>query len=293
MNTTEAIQSIYYAYRGKGASKTPIFGSEKANTCLAIMNRKKNEWANDSDQTWVSNFNYVAPNEVGLVSTAGTTTLTGTNTYFTDYQVGDKITVYGETVRTIDTITSDTVLTVSVAFTNTASSLTHKRTIIIQSGVQSYNLNRSFLTPSDKVLVTTTSSNTLKLGLATPQERESDCYISSRNPKVLTFVNDITSTDQKVGGTLSVPAYYLPADMVLATDLVPVDNPEWLVYIVASELARNDPAKESMFATLVGMANDLYVKMVSANSNIGFLNGGTVYNNMPQISNDLNEDWTI
>ena len=293
MNVTEAIQSIYYVYRGKGASKTPIFGSEKANTCLAIMNRKKNEWANDSDQTWVSNFSYVAPNEVGLVATAGTTTLTGTNTYFTDYQVGDKITVYGETVRTIDAITSDTSLTVTVAFTNTAANLTHKRTIIIKSGVTSYNLNRNFLTPSDKVLVTTTLNNTLKLGLANPQERESDCYLSSRNPKVLTFVNDITATDQKVGGTLNVPAYYLPADMVLSTDLVPIDNPEWLVYIVASELARNDPAKEDQFATLVGMANDLYSKMCSSNLNIGFLNGGTVYNNMPQISNDLDEDWTL
>ena len=292
MNVTEAIQSIYYVYRGKGASKTPIFGSEKANTCLAIMNRKKNEWANDSDQTWVSNFSMIAPNEIGTVATTGTTTLTGAGTFFTDYQVGDKITVSGETIRTIDAITSDTVLTVSVAFSNTSSSLTHKRTIIIKSGVTSYNLNRNFLTPSDKVLVTTTSQ-VLQLGLATPQERTAECYLSSRNPKILAFVNTISSTDQKVGGVLSVPGYYLPADMVLATDLVQIDNPEWLVYIVASELARNDPAKESQFATLVGMANDLYVKMVAANFNIGFLNGGTVYNNMPQISPDLETDWTL
>jgi hypothetical protein len=59
----------------------------------------------------------------GLVSTAGTTTLTGVDTNFADYIVGDTITVEGETVRTIATITNDTLLTVSLAFTNTANGL--------------------------------------------------------------------------------------------------------------------------------------------------------------------------
>lgn len=60
----------------------------------------------------------------GLVATAGTTTLTGTGTQFTkSFIVGDTITVSGETVRTIQSITSDTVLDVTVAFSTTASSL--------------------------------------------------------------------------------------------------------------------------------------------------------------------------
>jgi hypothetical protein len=61
---------------------------------------------------------------VGTVSTPGSsTTLTGVGTQFTNtFKVGDTLTVAGETVRTIATITSDTVLDVSVAFSVTARS---------------------------------------------------------------------------------------------------------------------------------------------------------------------------
>jgi hypothetical protein len=62
----------------------------------------------------------------GTVATNGTITLTGTSTQFTNtFKVGDTITVSGETVRTIATIVSDTSLTVSVAFTTTASALAY------------------------------------------------------------------------------------------------------------------------------------------------------------------------
>jgi len=62
----------------------------------------------------------------GTGATTGTTTLTGTGTKFlTDFQVGDTITVNGETVRTVASVTSDTVLDVTVAFTNTASGKTY------------------------------------------------------------------------------------------------------------------------------------------------------------------------
>jgi len=292
MNAQQFLDSVYTTYRGKIQTKTPLFGSDKANVVLSIANRKKNEWANDTTQAWRSLFRMTAPYETGTVATAGTTTLTGTGTYFTDYQVGDRITVSGETERTIDSITSDTVLTVSVAFSNTASGLNFIRSIIIKSGITSYNLPRSFITPSDKVLVTT-STQTYEFSIYSPQKRASDCYIYGNNPKVLTFSDPISVTGQLVGGVLTVPACFLPNDLVNATDLIPVDNPEWLVYIVASELARNDPAKDDQFPTLVAMANDLYSKMSIANFNLGFLNGGTVYNNMPQISEDLDTDWTV
>ena len=61
----------------------------------------------------------------GTVSTVGTTALTGIETNFADYAVGDTITVTGETTRIIATITNDTSLTVTSAFANTASSLTY------------------------------------------------------------------------------------------------------------------------------------------------------------------------
>lgn len=65
----------------------------------------------------------------GTVATNGTTTLTGTSTQFLNtFKVGDTITVSGETIRTIATIASNTSLTVTVAFSTTASSLSYTLT---------------------------------------------------------------------------------------------------------------------------------------------------------------------
>jgi len=295
MIASDLIADAYTIYRGKGASKTPVFGTEKSNTALSIANRKQREWARDSNQTWVSNFrsDLTAFAQPGTVATTATTTLTGTSTYFTDYAVGDTIVVSGETVRTIDTITSDTSLTVTVAFSNTASSLTFTRRPIITTGVQEYSLHRNFFVPSDKITVTT-STQDVTFDFAKPQARDmADIYISGRSPKMLTFYNDIESTSQIVGGTLKVPGYFIPDDLAAATDEVSVDDPEWLAYAVAAELARNDPAKDSEFGNLISMSNDLYRKMINANNAIGFLQNGTIPNNMPQISPSLDTDRTI
>ena len=63
---------------------------------------------------------------IGTVTTNGTTSLVGINTQFTNtFNIGDTITVSGETVRTIATITDDTHLTSTIAFTSSASSLTY------------------------------------------------------------------------------------------------------------------------------------------------------------------------
>lgn len=290
MNATNLITEVYYAYRGKGATRVPVWGSEKQQTALAIANRKQNEWATDSDQIWASNFSATAPNEAGTVATAGTTALTGTDTYFTDYNVGDQITVGGETVRTIDTIVSDTSLTVTVAFANTASAKTFTRTTLIATGVQAYSLNRKLIAPASEVIVTTTTQD-VPFQYTKPQSRDTgDVYISGRNPRLVTFYNDIEATSQIVGGTLKIAGYYMPDTLVAQTDLVSVDDPNWLVYATAAELARNDPAKDSEFGNLMGMANDLYRKMIAANRNIGFLQGSTIPNNMPALG-EQSGDW--
>lgn len=74
---------------------------------------------------------------IGTVATNGSTTLTGTGTNFLSvYQAGDSIYVDGETVRTIASITSDTSLVSTVAFSTTASALKHKsKTEIIYNDI--------------------------------------------------------------------------------------------------------------------------------------------------------------
>jgi len=287
MITSELLTNVFYLYKGKGATKIPIFGSEKSNTALAIANIKKDKWARDTKVSWASNFSYSFPDEVGTVATTGTTTLTGTGTFFTDYNVGDKITVSGETVRTIDAIASDTSLTVTVAFTNTASSLTFKRSVIVKTGVQEYSLNRNFHVPSDQVIVE--STNNTYLSTTKPQDRDyADVYFAGRNPKKIVFYNDVDNMNI-VGGELKVPAYYIPTNLVAASDVVPVDDPHWLEYETAAELARNDPTKDDQFGNLQGIANDLYTQMIQANSALGFQQYNTVRNLMPVIGSESEE----
>lgn len=78
---------------------------------------------------------------IGVVATNGSTTLTGTGTNFLAvYHAGDSIYVDGETIRTIAAVASNTSLTVTSAFSTTASSLKHrnKRQIIYNSTVIEY-----------------------------------------------------------------------------------------------------------------------------------------------------------
>ena len=62
----------------------------------------------------------------GTITTAVSTALTGTGTNFTDFKVGDIIKVVGDTSRIINTITSDTAGTVTVAFTGVLTAVDYK-----------------------------------------------------------------------------------------------------------------------------------------------------------------------
>jgi len=166
-------------------------------------------------------------------------------------------------------------------------------TPVISTSTFAYDLDTSFMFPSDFFTITKTTGDIVEIPVTKPQQRldnTESVYISGRNPKKVTFAG--TTIDAGfAGGTLKAPAYYLPADMTLTTSVVAVDDPNWLIYATAAELARNDTSRDSQFGNLIGMANDLYEKMISANNNIGFAQGGTVPNKMPPIG-ESEEDWT-
>lgn len=103
---------------------------------------------------------------MGIVATNGTTTLTGTDTEFRNsFKVGDTITVSGETIRTIATITNDTTLTVTVAFSTTASGLTYTATAANQYFFRS-NGNAGFGVTSPAARISLVSGTTAEDGIA-------------------------------------------------------------------------------------------------------------------------------
>lgn len=265
MTLSEAITRVNYALRGTD-DDAPTSGDD-FNHWVSILNRKKDELYYDVGKQWSFIYKATQPNEPGTVATAGTTTLTGTNTYFTDYRVGDQITVSGETVRTIATITSDTSLTVTVAFSNTASGKTFTRTTIIDTAVNTYSVHRNLLAPSDRIYVLDTNSDKRFLDVIHPQERDytnQQVHLSGGNPQVLTFTETIDSNLDD--GSLVVPGYYMPADVSVAADIIPIPDPNWIVMAVASELAFTDIVYEDRAEALNSRANALWKAMVNRNT---------------------------
>lgn len=266
MTLSECMTRISYALRGTD-DDAPVSSSEEYTYWLSLINRKKDELYQDTSRQWSFTYKATAPNEIGTVATTGTTTLTGTGTFFADYNVGDQITVDGETVRTIATITSNTVLTVTLAFSNTASAKTFTRTTIIKTGDQTYSVHRSLLAVSDKVYALSGDNKTY-LDLIHPQEQDyvtQQVHLSGGNPQVLTFTIDLEATDALIGQSLVIPGYYLPADLTTSTDLLPVPDPNWLAIATASEIAFADIVYEDRAEALNARANALWKQMVANN----------------------------
>lgn len=267
MTLSECMSRINYALRGTD-DDSPETTSDEYTYWLSLINRKKDELYQDTSRQWSFTYKATAPNEPGTVATSATTTLTGTGTYFTDYNVGDQITVDGETVRTIATITSNTSLTVTVAFSNTASSKTFTRTTILKTGDQTYSVHRSLLAVSDRIYALDSSGNKTYLELIHPQEQDyvtQQVHLSGGNPQVLTFTLELESTDALIGQSLVIPGYYLPADLTTATDLLPVPDPNWLAIATASEIAFADIVYEDRAEALNARANALWKQMVANN----------------------------
>lgn len=152
-------------------------------------------------------------------------------------------------------------------------------------GTQVYTLDPSIIRPSDYVeLYNPTTTQKQYVGLIMPAQISrylKGAYISG-NPSVLTFIQTLDSS--YTGYNIILPCYTMVTDLVNPTDTVAVDNPQWLVYAVAAELARNDYAKEEQFGNLSGMANDLYQKMIDEAQGTSFGQPNGVVNIMPQTS---------
>lgn len=271
MNVSEFLTYTNDSLRGTDED-APTLGTDEANLWLRTLNRKKNELYRNAKVLWDETFRSTPPVETGTVATTGTTTLTGTGTFFTDYRVGDQITVSGETARTIASITSDTVLTVTVAFSNTASGKTFTRSTIVASAVSSYSVNRSLIAPSDQAYIVDTNSQNIYYDLVHPRNRPQtgrQFYLAGMNPQVLYCSNEIEATEDIVGGTLYLPGYYMPADIDTTTEdgttVIPFSDPYYAVMAVASEVAFNDITFEDKAPDLAGKAQFLYMQMVRNN----------------------------
>ena len=131
-------------------------------------------------------------------------------------------------------------------------------------GTQSYDLATDFIRPSDDVYVTVAGQR-VDFNLVEPQLRDSVSNAVYIAGKKLYFVDTILADTQIVGGAITVPGFFLPDDMTSFTDVVPVDDPNWLAMATAAEIAFNDVSYEDKSPDLFAKANSLYVAMKTAN----------------------------
>jgi hypothetical protein len=80
----------------------------------------------------------------------------------------------------------------------------------------------------------------------------------ARRGSSLVFDVPFTATSPEIGGTIKIPVYTTPADMVDSTTdpdgIVPVDDPYWVIYMAAAEFVRNDVTKQNQYGNLVNLA---------------------------------------
>jgi hypothetical protein len=124
---TAMMQSVY-ADDNNSSSANLASGATWAGDPVSTLGVVGLQWNLNADQncTLYSEESEGSHTGLGTLETAGSTTLLGTDTVFTrSFVVGDTITVQGETDRIVATIVSDVSLTVTVAFSTTASGLTY------------------------------------------------------------------------------------------------------------------------------------------------------------------------
>lgn len=152
----------------------------------------------------------------------------------------------------------------------------------VSASTQAYELDDEILYPSDAVILSNADNQQTYFKLVKPQERGygyNTAYIWGRDPQTLTFYDEFQADSQLVGQTISLAGYFMPDELVLPTDTVPVDDPYWLVMSVAAHLAFTDDEYENRSVDLQGQANALYSGMIAANRNGTFNNPRTVPTN--------------
>jgi|GEM_PF-758112 len=84
--------------------------------------------------------------------------------------------------------------------------------------------------------------------------------------KTIRFNKAFTSANPLFGGAITAPVYLYPETMTRSNDTIPVDDPNWLVLMVAADYVRNDITRKDLRADLVDEANASMQRMKTDNN---------------------------
>ncbi len=139
------------------------------------------------------------------------------------------------------------------------------------SATDTYDLNDKIRmisqTPGDTVTITHLNSNKTEYRTIQPADlkRYPTGNYCAKIGKTLVFNKAFKTSDPQFGGTITAPVYIYASHLVNDNDVVPVDDPRWLVTATAAEYNRGDIVKQNQYPTLINEANALMDAMKAAN----------------------------
>lgn len=118
----------------------------------------------------------------------------------------------------------------------------------------------------DYVLVTN-GTNTVQYTVVDPDQLYTyrNSNVCARIGSNLKFSRAFTTTGGMIGYNIKVPAIGYVPDITTGSQTVSVDDPMWLVYMMAAEFCRNDTVKSGQYDNLLQMADQHMQKMKQAN----------------------------
>ncbi len=90
-------------------------------------------------------------------------------------------------------------------------------------------------------------------------------------------------TEEMAGGEIRIPVIKRLPELIGGDQQVEIDNPNWLIFMMAAEFARNDLMKSGQYGNLIAYAQSLMETMKSRNeelysSDVDFMNYGGIFN---------------
>lgn len=109
-------------------------------------------------------------------------------------------------------------------------------------------------------------TNSFKLVKPNQLYRYKGTDVCAQVGKTLKFANTFASDSPLLGEDINVPSILAVEDITSGSDEVQVDDPMWLVYMMAAEFDRNDIIKVSQYDNLLALADQSMQRMKQANS---------------------------
>lgn len=116
-------------------------------------------------------------------------------------------------------------------------------------------------------ILVTNGTNTTRFKLVSPDQLDEYRYddACAQVGSNLVFSKAFDAASSLIGYSIKVPSMLYPTDITSGSQTVQVDDPLWLVYMVAADFVRNDVVKRDNYDLLLQMAAERMAKMKQAN----------------------------